>query len=315
MSTSKPRELKSREFCPVCASTATTSLLRLPYDEPPIANFIATQYGDRAELGRLAGETFEVEECGGCGVIFQKNVPLESLLQDLYDVWIPPSERERLRKEAGISDFRYLAGQVEFLIQYFKAKPYQISVFDFGLGWCEWASIAQSYGCDVSGSELSVERIENAESRGIRMVDWDDIPNQRFHFINTEQVFEHLIDPRETLTHLVRGLREDGIIKISVPDGRGMRARLRKLGSLPEVSRDYIMPVQPLEHVNCFDHRSLVELGRQAGLKVMRPSLRLLYNGSSGWLEPRQGLKNLLRPIYRHIYPKSTFIYFSRAGG
>jgi hypothetical protein len=41
--------------------------------------------------------------------------------------------------------------------------------------------------------------------------------------------------------------------------------------------------------------------------------LRLLYNGCSGWLEPRQALRNLLRPLYRHVYPKSTFVHFTHA--
>ncbi|HTZ00602.1 MAG TPA: hypothetical protein VMB75_12240, partial [Rhodocyclaceae bacterium] len=86
-----------------------------------------------------------------------------------------------------------------------------------------------------------------------------------------------------------------------------------RLPGLACVERDFIMPIQPLEHVNCFDFRSLAELGRRAGLKVVRPSLRLLYNGSSGWVDPRQAAKNLLRPIYRHIFPKSTFVYFARA--
>jgi hypothetical protein len=57
-----------------------------------------------------------------------------------------------------------------------------------------------------------------------------------------------------------------------------------------------------------------VELGRQVGLKPLRPRPRLLYNGASGWLELREAARNLLRPIYRHIYPKSTFVYFSKTG-
>ena len=165
----------------------------------------------------------------------------------------------------------------------------------------------------VSGSELSVERIEHARSIGIGIVEWDQIPGSDFHFINTEQVFEHLIDPLETIRHLARGLRPGGLLMISVPDGRGMASRLGKLAGLARIERQSIMPVQPLEHVNCFDDRSLAALGKMAGLAKIRPGLRMLYNGSSGWLDARQGLKNLLRPIYRHIYPKSTFVYLTRA--
>jgi hypothetical protein len=46
----------------------------------------------------------------------------------------------------------------------------------------------------------------------------------------------------------------------------------------------------------------------------VRPKLRQLYNSSSGWMHPRQVLRLLTRPIYRHVFPKSTFVYFARGG-
>lgn len=312
MTASSISMLKTRSRCPACTSPSTVPLLSLPYDAAPIKDFIVSHYGGRANIAQLTGEVFEVLQCGACNLIFQKNIPSDSLLKEIYDAWIPPSERERLRREKTLGDYRYLTSQVEFLIQYFNLRPFEISVFDFGLGWSEWACVAQSYGCEVAGSELSVERMDYARSRGIRLVDWNNIPSENFHFINTEQVFEHLIEPLETLKHLIRGLQHKGIIKISVPNGHGMRNRLKQLETQSKVTRDSIMPVQPLEHVNCFDYRSLVNFGTQAGLKVVKPSLRLLYNGASGWFEPKQGFKNFFRPIYRHIYPKSTFVYFSK---
>ena len=145
------------------------------------------------------------------------------------------------------------------------------------------------------------------------MIDREDIPNHKFHYINTEQVFEHLVDPRKTLELLARALHDKGLIKVSVPNGRGIEKRLKRLPSMTSVEQDYLMPIQPLEHINCFDHSSLVELGRQVGLVPVRPGFQLLYNGASGWFEPKQAMRNLLRPIYRHVYPRSTFVYFTRA--
>lgn len=173
--------------------------------------------------------------------------------------------------------------------------------------------MARGYGCAVAGAELSRERVRHARSMGLKIIDWQDIPNHRFHFINTEQVFEHLVEPRETLEHLASALHDDGLIKISVPDGRDVRRRLKLLPTMESVRREFLMPIQPLEHINCFDYSSLVELGRQVGLTPIRPHIRTLYSASSGWLQPKQAMKNLLRPIYRHVYPKSTFVYFARA--
>lgn len=307
-------EFTTRTHCPACGSSATIAILTLPFDSPPISTFLIGHYQGLADLSRLTGATFEVHRCPSCGLLFQKYVPAGRLLQDIYDTWIPPSEEKRLHSSYTLSHYRYLAGQIEFLIQYFRTRPYDIRVLDFGLGWADWANMARGYGCQVSGAELSVERIMHARSIGIPIVAWDQIDGADFHFINTEQVFEHLIDPLETIRHLAKGLRPGGLLKISVPNGRGVATHLKKLRALVSVDREFIMPVQPLEHVNCFDDRSLAALGKMAGLAIVRPGLRILYNGSSGWLEARQGLKNLLRPIYRHIYPKSTFVYLARPG-
>jgi 2-polyprenyl-3-methyl-5-hydroxy-6-metoxy-1,4-benzoquinol methylase len=308
-------EFTERECCPACGSKATIQIVSLPFDSPPIGTFLSTHYHGLADLSRLTSANFDVHRCTACGLVFQKHVPTGRLLQDIYDVWIPPSEEARLRAGYTLSHYRYLAGQVDFLIQYFGVRPCEVKVFDFGMGWAEWINVARGYGCQVSGTELSMERIEHAREMGVRIVEWDQIPGADFHFINTEQVFEHLLEPQETIRHLADGLRPGGLLKISVPNGYGAASRLRKLSGLATVDREFIMPVQPLEHINCFDYSSLAALGKTVGLSVVRPQLRMLYNGSTGWFEVRQGLKNLLRPLYRHVFPKSTFVYFAKPLG
>jgi 2-polyprenyl-3-methyl-5-hydroxy-6-metoxy-1,4-benzoquinol methylase len=187
-----------------------------------------------------------------------------------------------------------------------------VRVLDFGLGWSEWANMARAFGCHVVGSELSPARIEYARSIGIEIVEWHEIPKQRFHFINTEQVFEHLVDPLDTLKHLASALEDEGLIKVSVPDaGRALKT-LEKKRSFKALSLSEAMSITPLEHINCFEHHSLVAMAKNAGLRPFRPKLSTLYNSSSGWLNAKRFLKLALRPIYRHWYPKSTFVYFAK---
>lgn len=305
-------EFEIREQCPVCRVSTIAPLIRHPFDQPPVSTYLKTHYGGRAELERLAGVCFEVDRCKQCGLIFQCTVPAGALLHDIYERWIPASERDRLHSKYTLSTYRAWISQVDFLVQHFGRPPREIDVFDFGLGWSEWASVARAFGCKVAGAELSQERVAYARSIGITVIDWDEIGQRQFHFINTEQVFEHLIRPRETLERLVTALRPEGLIKLSVPDGRGVGTALRRLPRLTAWPSDRLMPAAPLEHVNCFDYASLVELGRKVGLRPLRPRLRLLYNAASGWLTPREAARNILRPLYRHVYPKSTFVYFAR---
>lgn len=291
-------DFKLRDKCPSCAAE-TRELLREPLSTGQVGRYLSKYYQGRADLNRMLGTDYDVHECPGCGLIYQRRVPDGQLLSDLYDRWIPQTECKRMRADFGFEDYHYISGQVEYLQRYFGRA--HLDVLDFGCGWCEWAGLAQAHGCTVAGAELSQERIAHARSIGIEIIDWDEIPKRRFDYINTEQVFEHLIDPRLVIEHLSKALKPGGLLKISVPDGRGARKTLLDFGA---ASAKQIMPIAPLEHVNCFDHRSLVKLGEQVGLRPVVPSLVKL-------LRVAPELRTLARWIYRYVFPRSTFVYFT----
>jgi SAM-dependent methyltransferase len=90
------------------------------------------------------------------------------------------------------------------------------------------------------------------------VITWDDIPKYRFDFINTEQVFEHIPEPLETLRHLIKSLETNGIIKISVPTANDVDRRLKIMDwEAPIDSRNSLDPVTPLEHINYFKRSSI----------------------------------------------------------
>ena len=309
--TDQPQDtVVERDHCPSCSSTAFNVIVREPFESPALRTYFDEHYEGRADLAPLKGFNYELVRCRNCGLGYQRTIPGKDLLHQIYEHWIPPSEKERLQRQYSLEDFRYWAEQVQFLVQHLRISPHSIRIFDFGLGWSEWAIMARAFGCRVAGSELSSARVQHARSIGIEVIEWNEIPNRRFHFINTEQVFEHLLAPLDTLKQLVSGLEPGGVLKISVPDCRPALRRLEKDHSLSVLSHSRLMPVAPLEHVNCFEYRSLVRLAGTAGLHPVRPSLRLLYNSTSGWLSPKKALRAALRPIYRHWFPKSTFVYF-----
>jgi hypothetical protein len=302
-----------RDRCPGCHGAAFDQIIREAYASPPLTSHLTNHYGGRANTACLKDFDYELVRCRNCQLGYQRAIPGPELLAEIYEHWVPPSERERLQREYTLEDYCYFAEQVQFLVRTLGQRPYSLRVLDFGLGWSEWASMARAFGCQVAGSELSSARIEYARSIGIGIVEWHDIPRQRFHFINTEQVFEHLVHPLDTLKHLAGALEDEGLIKVSVPDaGRALRIleKQRTFRALPLLDA---MAVTPLEHINCFEHYSLVAMAKNAGLRPFRPSLSTLYNSSSGWLNAKRALKLALRPLYRHWFPKSTFVYFTRA--
>lgn len=305
--------LCERKTCPVCGSARLTELMREAFAGPAMTGFLTRQYGGRADIAHLREDTWVLAQCQECHHVFQTKIPKDALLRDIYNRWIPNTERERLHQSYRLNDYRYLSEQLDFLIQHLKKPPAKIQVLDFGLGWAEWATMALAYGCQVFGSELSEDRIANAKGRGIHMVELDALEPGMFDFINTEQVFEHLTDPGPVLTRLVAALKPGGLLKISVPDSRRTLSKVHRGASFGSLAPHEIVPIAPLEHLSSFTARTLAELGARHGLRVLRPSLYKLWNGSAGWLSPKRFARLTLRPFYRHVAPKSTFIYFEQA--
>src|SRR5262249_52675458 len=149
-----------------------------------------------------------------------------------------------------------------------------VEVLDYGMGWGSWLQMAQAFGCVAVGAELSATRA-GAPAPGIEVVGADDLPEGRFHFVNTEQVFEHLIRPTETADRLVAALRPGGLLRISVPNGRPVRALLAQPDwTAPKRSARSLNAVAPLEHVNCFTHEVLARLATTVGVRPFQYPVR-----------------------------------------
>ncbi|MEZ4663629.1 MAG: class I SAM-dependent methyltransferase [Caldilineaceae bacterium] len=184
---------------------------------------------------------------------------------------------------------------------------------DFGMGWGKWALMAKAFGCKSYGAELSAERIAYAESNGISVLQWDEMPNQDFDFINTEQVFEHIPEPLPTLKHLASALKPTGLIKISVPTANNISGRLRRMDwDTPKKAKLSLNPVAPLEHINFYRRSSLVKMAEKAGLEEVQIPLRYQYQYATNWSNPKQIAKNIWRPIYRNILHRQNYVFFRK---
>lgn len=304
--------MRVRTHCPACLSPSLSQVYEEPYAGEGIQNYLQAHYEGKAS--RAADDfVYVLARCDRCGLTFQKNIPGDRLLGEIYNTWVPGTDLEREHRNYSLDEYRYLAEQVQFVIQYFGLAPAELKMLDFGFGWAHWSRMAMGYGCRVSGVELSEERARHGESVGVEVLRLDDLPEQTFRFIHTEQVFEHLAEPRVVLDRLVAALAPGGLIKISVPNAV---AALKKIGQgqrFGALSAGDQMPIAPLEHINAFSHPSLVAFGKAAGLKPILPGFYRLYNSASGMLQPRNLARVLARPVYRHLFPRSTFVYFERA--
>lgn len=304
----------NREECPSCKSQDQHPVYSCGFTESPIKEYLNSFYSPQGyvEFEYLEGATYTLIECNSCGLIYQKEIPNDELMDRLYEKWIDPEMAFKRHLEGDdLLLFSYYAQEIMQLIAYFGKPPSALSFLDFGMGWGKWLRMAKAFGCNSHGLELSQRRVEYAKSNGIEILDWNRLPSGAFDFINTEQVFEHIAAPLDTLNHLKKSLKQNGLIKISVPDGSVIKRRLKVMDwNAPKGSRNSLNPVAPLEHINCFNRNSIIQMAEIAGMEPVNLPLLTQYQFSTGWYRTKRILKNLLFPVYRNVLRKGTYLFF-----
>ena len=303
-----------RKHCPTCKSTNTIGIYSCSFLKSPIKEFLESFYSPqgKVEFEYLKRANFILKECNNCGTIFQKEIPNNFLMNKLYEEWIDPEKAFKSHLEKNnLSNFSYYAQEVMMVIAFFNRTPSQLKFFDYGMGWGKWCYMAKAFGCDSYGTELSKTRIKYAQSQGIKVITWEEIPNYSFDFINTEQVFEHIPEPLKTLRYLKKSLKHNGLIKISVPNGKDIKRRLR-IGDwmAPKYSKNSLNPVSPLEHINCFKQASIIRMADIVELELVKMPMHLQLANTTNWNGMKQIIKNLARPIYRNLFRGGTYLFF-----
>jgi Methyltransferase domain len=303
-------DFEVRSACPACGGRSET-LYRCSFARPPISTFINDYYCENLTLPGV----YRVERCGGCGTMFQAEVGTLPFLEKLYGEWIKsikPEEDAAFMFDVSNARMSRDGHEIMAAGSYLRMPLGKMVTLDYGAGWAGWARVSKSLGCQSHSFDLAPDRQAMAESHGI-------LPDYgRYHFINTEQAMEHITDPASTTEQLAAKLLPGGILKISVPSNRGASATLARLKSGQErITHDEIMPVLPLEHVNCFTRDGLRALGRQFGLVEVRPGYRhrfafLRHVGTVRPSDPKRAAKEMIRPFWQWRNPANLYIWLQR---
>jgi 2-polyprenyl-3-methyl-5-hydroxy-6-metoxy-1,4-benzoquinol methylase len=306
-----------RRKCPVCASEQFKTIYKARYDEPPVRDYLVEFYSSQGivEFEYLEGAFYTLCDCNQCHAVFQREIPGDALMERVYEHWIDPVRLAGgTQRRHGLDYYSGHAREITRLVAQLGGNPTSLDFLDFGMGWGEWALMAKALGCNVYGAELSRDRIENAKSMGIKIVTWDEIPGHSFDFINTEQVFEHIPEPLETLRHLGKALKPGGLLKVSVPTATDINRRLRLMDwKAPKGRKNSLNPVAPLEHINFFRRSSLARMAREAGMEEVQIPMRLQYKYPGDWSGPGKAARNIFLPLYRNLLKRQNNVLFRKA--
>ena len=262
-----------RDSCPGCASQDSTTLSKISYSDPQVIQYLQKFYALKSITpNTLTDVDFTLEKCNDCSLIFQENIPGNSMMKTVYDDWLgSETTLNNIENNHNIEYYLGYFNQIYKIVDYLNKKPNELQFFDFGFGWCNYLKVVQSFGIKSSGSELSEKRIEYAKSIGITNITYDKIPNEKFDYINSDQVFEHIPNPLEILKHLKNALKPGGIIRICVPNGENGESISKGINwNANKWDNDSFNIVAPLEHINCFNYKALVKMADIAGLKEFK---------------------------------------------
>jgi SAM-dependent methyltransferase len=306
-----------RDRCPACDHAARKTLFTCKLLDSPIREHLVALYEAQGtiDLALLEGGWLRIQQCGACGLFYHDQVPDDLLMEHLYERWIDPARALDAHRAHVTLDTRMMfIREIVLAMTHLKQRSKALRALDFGMGWGDWCLMARALGCEVCGSERSPSRVANARRLGIEVVSWSDIATQRFDLINCDQVLEHVIDPHAMLAYLAAALEEDGLLKVSVPDGADLHRRLaRGDWSAPEGSPDSLLSITPLQHINCFTHTSLVAMAARAGLRVAEISLATHFESAIDRMVPSKLIAGLTRPLGRTLFTRDTYVFFERA--
>lgn len=281
-----------REKCPACNSSDIAEIKSVPYEEPVLKEYLMEFYASTGggDYKYLSAANFALDKCLSCGLVYQKEIPGEELSAILYDIWIDKNVTLERQKHKDLNYFLCVAQEITSIIEYFGETPGKLKMLDFGMGWGNWCRMAKGFGCHASGMELSLERIKSALESGIEIIDWEELPNRNFHFINTDRVFEHLPEPLKTLSHLAKGLSSNGVIKINVPEGTDIEKAINAWDwKAPRDSELTLNAISPLEHLNCYSRNTLLKMAYESGLELVKipKSSKIIPPNPSCWAQNR----------------------------
>ncbi|HEY2980215.1 MAG TPA: class I SAM-dependent methyltransferase [Anaerolineales bacterium] len=241
---------------------------------------------------------FDIWRCARCGSMFVHNVPGAAALSEIYAAHtyyeLPDESVERIRQE-NQRRLRSLPGPAA-----------RRTILDVGCAQGLLLDGAQAMGFQTYGTELSAANVSICVQHGHKVIkgyvqDITDVPEGGFDVIACLDVIEHVDDPLEFLSRLIRLLSDSGILVVSTPNYSGIVAKL--LGR-----RDPYMI--PPEHLNFFTRQGMIFMFRKCSLKIEKrvtfgrltsqERQRAILKFFPAWLKPLSAIINSLLPIIFH---------------
>jgi 2-polyprenyl-3-methyl-5-hydroxy-6-metoxy-1,4-benzoquinol methylase len=248
------------------------------------------------------GRHHTIVQCQRCGLVYT-NPRLDQ--HDIVGTYESVQDPLYLEERGGrVLTFEHHLKPLEQIAGSPDGRP----LLDVGCYTGVFVEIAASHGWDARGLEPSRWAIEQAQARGLNVVqgtlDTADLPEAHFDVVTMWDVIEHLADPGRALEHVHRLLQPGGLVVVHTIDIESLFARL--LGA----RWPWLMEM----HIYYFSRRTLRAMLEKCGFEVVsdKPQGRYLRMGylanrvgalmpivgqPAEWLATKLGLRGVAVPI------------------
>lgn len=263
--------LVERTKCPMCTSSRFSILFSMHYHDKAMKQYLKNYYSENIDpyLKELEKFDYLIYECLKCSLIFQKFIPDEKFSRILYEEIIDEVESKK-KKEKVVNPGYYK--DFELLRKITGKENADISILEFGSGNGDWAYEAKKLNFDVTTTELSKNRIESLNKKGLKICNDIHECKDKFDIIYSDQVFEHISNPAEILKTILPLLKEYGYIYLKFPSGFMFR-NILKMNYQPQ--KDCAMP---LEHINILNRKTFLYLVKDLNLKIAYNNRHNIYS-------------------------------------
>ena len=280
-----------RNYCPICEHKSFKKIISMPFMKKEVYDFLNKYYYNKISDDVINNTEYSILKCLNCSCLFQEYILNDEQMFNLYENWISKTDSINKKNKSSISMFTRYVNDLEKITKYLGKDPHEISVLEYGMGWGFWSRIAQSLNFDITGFEISKSRLDFASKSNIKIINSiKKLQENKFDFIYSFAVFEHISHPKKTLQFLKSILNDDGLIYIYVPNGYNIEKKLKRKDWV--ASKDAL---HPLEHINCFKRKSLKILAKETNMRIKKNIFLPRYKNRSSYFNE----------IFKHIYNNS----------
>ena len=232
-----------KSVCVICKSSNTRQMYA--------GNADVKKLSFTYEFSPNAKKTFRVVRCNNCSHVFCSPLP-----KDMYKYYEDVVDKNYLPQDV---DRKYTARTILTEISKYKKKG---EILDIGCATGDFLEVAQDFGYNATGLELSKWSVAIAQKKGLKIY-CESIEahakrfTQKYDLVTLWGVIEHFEKPREELEYINKLLKPKGIVVLWTGDVDSVTSRL--------MGRNWWYWLG--QHIQYFTRASLKLLGEETGFR------------------------------------------------